>query len=788
MSVVDDQLIGDVWPQAHPGSDPVLYGQVSLSPEGSFEARSLQTFALTYTAGRFGLDDTGSIKIVHRYSNDWGWLQTDDPSAFNYVTASASNGSRLQLIYENGGEQRPWYRSLTVYVKGDGLYEGDTITVVFGDRSGGSPGLKLQTFCESGFVFKLLADVCATGHYMPVPDMPSIAIVPGPAASWKAVLPSLRRPGEIFRLGIKAEDLWGNPTAQIGDQIHTGIRIEASLAVEGLPDHISYGPDERARTIDNLCVNEAGTLRITLRDENDKLLAESNPLVIRAGELCGYWGDMHGQSGESVGINTARQYFDFARNLSFLDATGHQANDFQINNAFWQQINDLSAEYHQDHRFLTYPGYEWSGNTAVGGDRNVYFRHEGRQIRRSSHALLPDRSDLDTDANTASQLFEDLQDEDCVVYAHVGGRYADIRQAHDPRIETAMEIHSAWGSFEWLLTDGFKLGHRSGVVCNSDGHKGRPGASYPGAASFGAYGGLTCFLAGELTRDSLFECQRRRHHYGTTGNRLHLDVKARFKNGGYLYTRDPRYFEVEAESVSQAMMGDIVQTDDACVSIDIECVAQAPIERIEILNGCDQIKTLRGYAADDLGNRIRVIWQGAEYRGRGRKTTWTGSAQFAGCQIERIEPINQWNHERPTEQQGNDRVTWNTITTGNFGGFDAWLSPAADGELIIDSNHVSGRFPLADIGLEEVVLDGGGLDRKIRVFRLPENNNSLQLRCSVELDLKPVGDNPIWVRVTTEDGFNAWSSPLFIYREEQPENPQNKSTEDKSTENKSTNP
>jgi hypothetical protein len=381
-----------------------------------------------------------------------------------------------------------------------------------------------------------------------------------------------------------------------------------------------------------------------------------------------------------------------------------------------------------------------------------------------------------------------LQDEDCVVYAHVGGRYADIRQAHDPRIETAMEIHSAWGSFEWLLTDGFKLGHRSGVVCNSDGHKGRPGASYPGAASFGAYGGLTCFLAGELTRDSLFECQRRRHHYGTTGNRLHLDVKARFKNGGNLYTRDPRYFEVNAESVSQAMMGDIVQTDDACVSIDIECIAQAPIERIEILNGCDQITTLRGYAADDLGNRIRVIWQGAEYRGRGRKTTWIGSAHFAGCQIERIAAINQWNHERPTERQGNDRVTWNTITTGNFGGFDVWLAPAADGELIIDSNHVSGRFSLNDIGLEEVVLDGGGLDRKIRVFRLPENNDARQLRRSVELDLKPVGDNSIWVRVTTEDGFNAWSSPLFIYREEQPENPRNKSTEHRSTENKSTDP
>jgi hypothetical protein len=91
-----------------------------------------------------------------------------------------------------------------------------------------------------------------------------------------------------------------------------------------------------------------------------------------------------------------------------------------------------------------------------------------------------------------------------------------------------MEIHSAWGSFEKPLTDGFKLGHRSGVVCNSGGHRDRPGASYRGAASFGAQGGLTCFLAPELTRDGLFECLRRRHHYGTTGNRLHLEVNARF--------------------------------------------------------------------------------------------------------------------------------------------------------------------------------------------------------------------------------------------------------------------
>ena len=760
MPKVESVYVGDAWANAQPGADPVLYGSAALTPTGAFEARSLQSFSLVYTVGRFGLDDTGSIKIVHRYSNDWGILQMDDPRGVNYVSAEASNGSRLHLAYQDGGEQRPWYRSLRVTVRGDGLYEGDRITVVFGDRSQGSPGLKLQTFCESGFEFKVLADVCATGHFVPIPDTPVIAIIPGPPAIWKAVLPSLRRPGETFRLGIKAEDLWGNPTGQAAAEL----TIVASLPVAGLPSTLAFGPDRRAMVLDGLQVDEEGVLRVSLLNAAGELLAESNPLVIRAGVLSGYWGDMHGQSGESVGINTAREYFDFARNLAFLDATSHQANDFQVNNAFWALINELTDAYQEDHRFVTYPGYEWSGNTAVGGDRNVYFRQEGRQIHRSSHALLPDRSDLDTDSTTAAKLFEDLQGEDCVVYAHVGGRYADIAQAHDPRLETAMEIHSAWGTFEWLLTDGFPLGHRSGVVCNSDGHKGRPGASYPGAASFGAYGGLTCFLAEELTRDGLFECQRRRHHYGTTGNRLHLDVRVRFPTGGTLFTRDPRYFEVEGQATDEVMMGDIVQTDDEAVQLSVECIAQAPIERIDILNGRDVVETLRGHDAAALGNRVRVIWQGAEYRGRGRQTLWQGHARLLGGTFERISPINAWNHERPTVLKADDLVTFDTLTTGNFGGFDAWLDEGPSARLEIVTGPVSATLDLTDIGLEDTVLEAGGLERRIRLFRLPAENPCRELARSVRVPLASPGDNPLWVRVTTEDGFNAWSSPVFVCR------------------------
>ena len=192
----------------------------------------MQSFKLTYHAGRYGLDDTGSIKIVHRYSNDWGVLQMEDPAGLNYVTAVTSNGTPLELDYHPYGHVRPWYRVLRVFVTGGYLSEGDTITVTFGDRTGGSPGLQLQTFCESDFEFKVLADVCATGHYVPIVETPSIAIVPGKAYCWKAVLPSLRRPGETFQFGIKAEDVWGNPTHQAGETLH----FKCSLPVRGLPD------------------------------------------------------------------------------------------------------------------------------------------------------------------------------------------------------------------------------------------------------------------------------------------------------------------------------------------------------------------------------------------------------------------------------------------------------------------------------------------------------------------------------------------------------------------------
>ncbi|RKZ97975.1 MAG: DUF3604 domain-containing protein [Gammaproteobacteria bacterium] len=767
-SIVDSELVGEGWATVQPGTDPVLYGHVDIEPKGAFEIRSLQTFTLTYTVGRFGLDDTGAIRIAFRAHGDGGWLQSTNPEAANYVTAVASSGAKLVLSYTvRGVSPRPRRKMLSIVVGGGYLSEGETITVVFGDTSGGSPGLRLQTFVEEGFEFKVLADVCASGHFTPIPNTPSISIVPGEPMAWRAVLSSLRRPGESFIFGLKADDKWGNPT----DRAHGAFTFETTLKVNNLPERFDYKKGNRAVTFEGLSVDESGELRITVRDEaSNAVVARSHPMIIREGQHGGYWADLHGQSGESIGIGTSVSYFEFARDLAFLDATSHQANDFQVNNAFWAFLNKLTAHHHEDGRFVTFPGYEWSGNTAVGGDRNVFFRTEGRQIRRSSHALLPERHDIDTDATNANLLFEALADEDCVIYAHVGGRYADIEYAHDPKLETAMEIHSAWGTFEWLLTDGFPLGHRCGVVCNSDGHKGRPGASHPGASVFGAYGGLTCFYADELTRDGIFDCLRRRHHYGTSGTRMHLDVRAVFPTSGQLFDRDPKAFpETSVQKVQEVMMGDIVQTDDQSVILKVEVNAQSPIERVEIRNGFDTLHTARGYDKSDLGDRIRVVWSGAEYRGRGRETNWKGKAQFGGATIKRIEKINAYNHERLLEQQCSDTVIFDAITTGNFGGFDAWFDAEQAGEagnLMVSTNHGTLTVPMDEVGIEDAVLDVGGLERKLRAFRLPEENTAYSIDTSLEIALKPSGDNPIWVCVTTEDGFQAWSSPIYVFNKD----------------------
>ncbi|MDH3472609.1 MAG: hypothetical protein OEM59_02860, partial [Rhodospirillales bacterium] len=49
---------------------PERMGSAVVEPSGAVEAGSYRSFTLTYTAGFFGIDDTGSIKVAHRFASD----------------------------------------------------------------------------------------------------------------------------------------------------------------------------------------------------------------------------------------------------------------------------------------------------------------------------------------------------------------------------------------------------------------------------------------------------------------------------------------------------------------------------------------------------------------------------------------------------------------------------------------------------------------------------------------------------------------------------------------------
>ena len=742
-------------------------GTATITPDGQFEAGSNASFTLTYTAGLFGIDDSGSLRVCFRFASDQSNPQFDDPAGPNYTTVEASNGAVLQVRWDPKANVRPWDRTLWIKVVKGYLTEGDTITIRFGVTDQGGPGMRLQTFCEDTFEFRVLVDPIATFNFQPLPVQPMIAIVPGAPERFIAVLPTRRRVNEEFALKLKGEDKWGNPS----DKCDTQLTVEADGAIHGLPGSVHLKPGEFKLEIPGLSVSDAGRVSVRLLDEGGKVVASSNPLMVENTDLVHFWGDVHGQSEETIGTGSADQYFTFARELAFVDACAHQGNDFQITDEFWAELNALTAKHDVPGRFVALPGYEWSGNTSLGGDRNVFFPTDDRIIRRSSHALI-DGGDTDgTDALTCQKLFEALEENkewDVVMYAHCGGRYADISVAHDGRFEKSVEVHSSWGSFEWILHDAFKLGYRVGVVANSDGHKGRPGASYPGAGKFGAIGGLTCFAMDKLDRETLLDCMRKRRHYGSTGGangRMIVDVEGTFDKAGTVYHDDPALFENPAGTASaKALMGDIVHLPTGDMELCVRLETTSPIERVDIFNGVDLIETVRPYGAGDLGARIRVHWEGAEYRGRFREVIWDGSAEISGNTVTASTPVNFLNRDKTLDRDGN-ALSWKALTTGNSGGFELVLETAQDGTLKFDTPLIKFEKAVSEIGLEDTIYDASGeLPRFVKVYRLPAGNNHRSFRFNRKIDLKGAGDNPIYVRLTQEDGTRAWTSPIYVYR------------------------
>ncbi len=697
-------------------------GTATIHPATPVEAGSYETITLTYTAAH-PIDDSGFIKVCFRQQSDFGRPQFTDPARPNYCTVRTNGNCSITPRWDPKGHTRPWAKALYLQIGRGYLDAGDIVEVVFGDRACGSPGWRMQTFVEHTFEFKVFVDPIATYEFKELPESPTLQVSPGKPARSLCITPTEVRAGEPFLYHVKTEDRWGNPVQQPVARQHAGIRA-------------------------------GGIHVVTATDHLTGFEVVSNPVRVvdcteKSPRLHPCWADFHGQSEETVGSNSIEDYFRFARDYGLLDIAAHQGNDFQVTDGFWDKINRVSREYNVPGRFVTFPGYEWSGNTPLGGDRNVYFVSEGGRISHSSADLLPDKATAFDISPTACGLFKDLTASPvpAFVFAHVGGRYADMTM-HDPEIEVAVEIHSAWGTFEWLLEEALRRGYRIGVVGNSDDHKCRPGASYPGSGEFGSLGGLTCVLAERLDRDAVYAALKARHCYATTGNRPLLEVS--------LTTADGR----------RAIMGDVIAAGEGDpLVLSVNLAGTAAIESVEVRNGLYLVETLRPQLPADRSKRIKLVWSGAEVRGRDRLTRWDGGLTVEGNAIAAVTPINFWNADWPLEQVGLNRLAWRSSTTGGLSGVIMELEHLDRGSVHVATLQGVLEAKVASIGTDPVVAEFGGLSKQMTIYRLPEaglGRREYALRMPVESLRR--GDNPLYVKVMQEDGHMAWSSPVYVMK------------------------
>jgi len=462
-----------------------------------------------------------------------GPYQTSKPKAENYITISSSNP---QARFKAG--ETPWFGmhggfrssqpTLAFTLTSGTLESGDTVSVTYGDTSGGSIGMRLPSFSSDRLPLPMYVTHGPNKPWLSLPIQP-IVTEGGPLAGVAGFAPSIVTPGEPFTLTIRGQDAHFNrATSGVegwriyrNDELWHELKADAALTewttqIDKPGTYfirIEHAPAKNEGA--NQGVETGAQTQNT--PEGLQIKGEVNPVLVTAsGQDRIYWGDTHGHSGFAEGIGTPERFMQWARDDARLDYVTHSEHDIWLDDAEWAVLQDNVRRYTQDGRFVAFLGYEWTVRNLFGGHHNVLFRTpEGR--RRVPAQFFP----------TLSKLYQGLREsanpEDIVVipHAHQSG---DYRQS-DPELEPLIEIMSQHGNFEWFGRLYLKHGHQVGFTAASDNHLSQPGYSAPQGGSLSQRGGLGAIMAQTHTVDGIFDGMKQLRAYATTGDRMILEFE-----------------------------------------------------------------------------------------------------------------------------------------------------------------------------------------------------------------------------------------------------------------------
>ncbi|MHA2029707.1 MAG: DUF3604 domain-containing protein [Candidatus Kariarchaeaceae archaeon] len=709
------------------------FGTVELLSESKIVAGEYTELKFKVTIGEFGIDDGGHIKLAWPVTNSFGIPQFDKPKEENYTTIVSSKIIKIEAKYEGNGYIRPFMPCITIKFSDGYLNNGDIVYITMGDQSEGSIGLRAQTYLENGIECKLLFDPFGTNKYERAPDSPYIDIIPGPATSIFGILGSETTVDLPTWLLVRASDKWRNHA--------TGYKGKVTISQNGLEiKSLDFSNSNNGVIkISDIVFSETGIYRLKLHDEENGFSFFTNPVMVKESidhkKL--FWGDLHGQTGETVGSGTMEEYFRFGRDVAAIDFTSHAANAFQVTKEIWKKLQQRIIEFHEPGKYVTYLGYEWSGNPGAGGDHNVYYLNDNEPIHRCSHALIDDLSDLDTDRYPISELYKEFEGrDDVMIIPHIGGRKGSL-DVMDENLTPFIEIASVHGHFEWFAQDAIDRDLKVGFIASSDTHSGRPGNSVPASYIEAVKSGFTAVYANELTRESLWDAFKKRHVYATTGTRIILKF-----------------------SCDEAIMGDEI-TLSKKPQFNISAIGTAGIERVELYRGNECIFTHQTHSGDYEENKICIRWTGARVKNRRRNNPWSGTVTIENGTFTNVESFAfdlPW--EGITEQTSNS-ISFVSTTAGDYDGFFIEIDGDSNSQINFDSAEHSTKFSLQDLS-KPILKELGEVEKAFEVFRIPTNPLPQELELSFE-DINPLRKRtPYYVKILQEDGEKAWSSPIFV--------------------------
>ena len=727
-----------------------------LADTGPFEAGSYATIRQTYTVGTRDIVPGGGFVVARHFMADFGRFQTDDPAVDNYVSIASSkpdvqfSRSSIPVGGMHGGF-RGAIDTLVFRVASGRLSEGDSVTVTYGDTSGGGRGLLVPDFSSERMPLPLYLDFDGSDLLVSLPIQP-IVIRGTTVAGVHGFAPSVLAVGEPFELSVRAEDRYYN-------------RAKAPIPgwevfLNGEPFADIEAGGSAIQVLKGLQFDLPGVYRFSFRSKDGAIEGVANPILVEENPARRiYWGDTHGHSGFAEGIGTPEGFMVWARDDARLDYVTHSEHDIWMDDFEWGVLADNVRRFTKEGEFVAFLGYEWTIQNWQGGHHNVLFRTPDARRRIPAQEY-----------GTLSLLYQGLrthhEPKDVVVipHAHQAGDY----RLNDPSLEPLVEIMSQHGTFEWFARMYLNHGHEVGFIAASDNHLSQPGYSAPKPGSLSQRGGLGALRATARTRDALFDAMRDLATYATTGDRMILDVTL---NGGEMGTRVPF-------AEDRRIQGRVIGT--------------APIDTITLVKN-DEAIWQRDYLTDALARNatsgeFHLIFASDSTpfhpndNPRGWRW-WRGTAEVEGAVVGKAEGMDfHAATAHRLEITDGTRLAFATYTRGGTSSIKLTLDDIRRGAkltLKLGEGREFGsgppRFrqhqsvPPAEVVLELRNLEQGTVTREIPfdgyvdtvTLRRPITEGQMEVTFDIEDQGGRQGDY-YFVRVTQANDAIAWSSPIWV--------------------------